>query len=110
MPNESCRSSVFNLYFNNMESLILYTLGGDQSRLNLRSEAGSAWLTQAETAKLFQTTKQNMSLHAKNILSDGELAKNSAVKDSLTADNYCLRQELPYQALRARPIREYGRL
>lgn len=33
---------------------------------------------------LFQTTKQNVSLHAKNILEEGELRADSVVKESLT--------------------------
>ena len=37
-----------------------------------------------EIAELFQTTKQNISLHINNILKDGELEENSVVKDYLT--------------------------
>lgn len=42
------------------------------------------WLTQIEIADLFQTSKQNVSLHIKNILEEKELQKHSVVKDSLT--------------------------
>ena len=42
------------------------------------------WLTQAQMAELFQTTKQNISLHTNNIFKEGELDKLSVVKDSLT--------------------------
>lgn len=35
-------------------------------------------------AELFQTTKQNISLHLQNIFEDGELSQNSVVKDFLT--------------------------
>jgi hypothetical protein len=41
-------------------------------------------LTQNLIAELFQTTKQNVSLHLKNIFQDGELDENSVVKDFLT--------------------------
>jgi hypothetical protein len=34
--------------------------------------------------ELFQTTKQNISLHIKNIFDEGELQENSTVKDYLT--------------------------
>ncbi len=44
----------------------------------------TAWLTQIEIAELFQTTKQNISLHTKNIFEDGELNEQSVVKESLT--------------------------
>jgi hypothetical protein len=34
--------------------------------------------------ELFQTTKQNISLHIRNIFKESELDKNSVVKDYLT--------------------------
>ncbi len=42
------------------------------------------WLTQKRMAELFDTTKQNISLHLRNIFSSGELFENSVVKDFLT--------------------------
>ena len=47
-----------------MSSLILYTSDDGRSRINLRVDADSVWLSQLEIAELFQTTKQNVSLHA----------------------------------------------
>lgn len=67
-----------------MSGLILYTSDDGQTRMNLRVEGKTVWLTQAEIAELFQTTKQNVSLHAKNIFEDGELRADSVVKESLT--------------------------
>lgn len=67
-----------------MSELILYTSADGQTQLHLRAENGTVWLTQLETAELFQTTKQNVSLHAKNIFEDGELTPEATVKDSLT--------------------------
>ena len=67
-----------------MSNLILYTTDDGQTRINLRVEAESVWLSQLEIAELFQTTKQNVSLHAKNIFTEGELSPDSVVKDSLT--------------------------
>lgn len=67
-----------------MSNLILYTSSDGETRLNLRVDAQTVWLTQSEIAELFQTTKQNVSLHAKNIFNDGELTENSVVKESLT--------------------------
>src|SRR5690625_3008481 len=75
-----------------MSDMILYTSEDGQARLNLRAEAGSIWLTQAEIAELFQTTKQNVSLHAKNIFEDGELAPGATVKESLTVQTEGKRQ------------------
>lgn len=67
-----------------MSDLILYTSDDGETRINLRTAAGSVWLTQLEIAELFQTTKQNVSLHARNIFAEGELTPDSVVKDSLT--------------------------
>jgi hypothetical protein len=67
-----------------MSELILYTSDDGQTQLHLRAESGSVWLSQLEIADLFQTSKQNVSLHAKNIFADGELRQDSVVKESLT--------------------------
>jgi hypothetical protein len=64
--------------------IILYNTEDGAARIRLRSADGSVWLTQAEIAELFQTTKQNVSLHLKNIFDDDELAEESVVKESLT--------------------------
>lgn len=67
-----------------MSELILYTTEDGRTQLHLRLEGNSIWLSQLEIAELFQTTKQNVSLHAKNIFEDGELRQDSVVKLSLT--------------------------
>lgn len=67
-----------------MTDLILYSSEDGQTRLHLRVEGQSVWLSQLEIAELFQTTKQNVSLHAKNIFEDGELSAEATVKESLT--------------------------
>ncbi|MDD2744725.1 MAG: RhuM family protein [Rhodocyclaceae bacterium] len=67
-----------------MSELILYSSDDGQTRLHLRVDGETAWLSQLEIAELFQTSKQNVSLHAKNIFADGELSRGSAVKESLT--------------------------
>lgn len=66
------------------DELILYKSDDGQTEVQLRTEEGSAWLTQLEMAELFATTKQNVSLHIKNILEEGELPEAATVKDSLT--------------------------
>jgi hypothetical protein len=53
-------------------------------RLEVRLENETVWLTQAQMTELFQTTKQNISLHINNIYKEGELEKISTVKDYLT--------------------------
>ena len=64
--------------------LILYTTEDGESQIKLRAEDETVWLTQLELAELFDATKQNISLHLKNIFEDGELSPDSTVKESLT--------------------------
>ena len=64
--------------------VILYNSEDGRTQLRLEVENGTVWLTQAEMAELFQTTKQNISLHLKRVFDDGELREESVVKDYLT--------------------------
>lgn len=75
-----------------MSELILYQTDDGQAQLKLRAQDGSVWLTQLEIAELFATTKQNVSLHIKNILAEGELAPEATVKESLTVQTEGARQ------------------
>jgi hypothetical protein len=67
-----------------MSNLVLYTTDDGKSQIQLRADLGTVWLTQLGVAELFDATKQNISLHLKNIIDDGELDANSVVKESLT--------------------------
>jgi hypothetical protein len=62
----------------------IYQSQDNQIELNVKFEADTAWLTQAQMANLFEQTKQNISLHINNCFKEGELDENSVVKDSLT--------------------------
>jgi len=64
--------------------VVLYPGRGGRPDFALRVEGGTVWLTQSEVAELFQTTKQNVSLHIRNLLRDNELHQDSVVKESLT--------------------------
>jgi hypothetical protein len=52
--------------------------------LQVRLDGQTVWLTQLQIADLFQTSKQNISLHIQNILADGELVAEATVKQYLT--------------------------
>lgn len=67
-----------------MSHLVLYTSDDGETRLQLRAEGDTVWLTQLEIAELFQTTKNNISIHTKNIFDEGELSPEATVKDNLT--------------------------
>jgi hypothetical protein len=64
--------------------IIIYPTADGLTEVQLKAIDGSVWLTQAEVAVLFHTTKQNVSLHLKNLFEDNELTEYAVVKDSLT--------------------------
>ena len=63
---------------------LLYQTSDGQTRLEVRLENETVWLSQNQMAELFQTTKQNVSLHIRNIFKEGELPEGSVVKEYLT--------------------------
>ena len=67
-----------------MTQLILCTSEDGQAQVQLQAGLGKVWLTQLEMAELFNATKQNISLHLKNIFEDGELDPAATVNESLT--------------------------
>ncbi len=84
--------------------LILYITEDGQTSIQLKAKEETVWLTQMELAALFQTSKQNISLHIKNILLTNELPE-SVVKDNLTtaADGKRYKTKLynyPWSAMR----------
>ena len=64
--------------------LLVYAAEDGRIKIDVRLENETVWLTQQHMAELFQTTKQNISLHLKNIFSDNELAREATVKEFLT--------------------------
>ena len=72
---------------NNIESqkgeIVMYQ-PDETIRLEVRVENESVWLTQQQMAELFKATKQNVSLHIRNIFEEGELEEFSTVKEYLT--------------------------
>lgn len=67
-----------------MSELILFTSEDGQSRIQLRADNDTVWLSQLEMAELFSASKQNISLHLRNIFADGELDPKATIKESLT--------------------------
>lgn len=75
-----------------MNDLIIYQSADGKSAVELRVQDGSVWLTQIELAELFLTSKQNISLHIKNVLAEKELSAAATVKESLTVQTEGNRQ------------------
>ena len=65
-------------------NFLLYTTPEGNVKIEVFFQNETVWLTQQLLAELFNTTKQNISLHLKNAFNDGELAENSVVKEFLT--------------------------
>ena len=64
--------------------VLLYQTEDGKTRLEVQFQGETVWLSQAQMAELFQTTKQNVSLHIQNIYDEHELERTGTVKESLT--------------------------
>ena len=67
--------------------IVIYQSEDGQTQVDVRLENETVWLTQAQMVELFQTTKQNVSLHVGNVFREGELEQESTVKEYLTVQN-----------------------
>lgn len=65
------------------DEIIIYQADETSTRLEVRIEEDTVWLTQAQMADLFQTTRNNITLHISNIFKDNELYETSVGKESL---------------------------
>jgi hypothetical protein len=63
---------------------LLYQTEDGQTRIEVRLENETVWLNQSAIAELFQSSKQNISLHLKNIFNERELEEKRVVKEYLT--------------------------
>ena len=71
--------------------IILYQREDGSAQLNVRVEGDTVWLTQQLMAELFNTSKQNISLHIQNIYEEGELSPEATVKKFLTVQKEGIR-------------------
>lgn len=71
-----------NLQSDKENEIILYQPDSTLS-LDVRVENETVWLTQAQLTELFQTTRNNITLHIRNIFKEGELEESSVCKESL---------------------------
>lgn len=72
--------------------ILVYKTNDGRIKIDVRLEEETVWLTQQHMAKLFQSTKQNISLHIQNIFDEGELCPEATVKDFLTVRHEGKRQ------------------
>jgi len=69
---------------NQKSQIVIYKTPSGETKIDVRFDGETVWLTQNALAELFQTTKNNISIHVKNIFEEGELAQNATVKEFLT--------------------------
>lgn len=69
---------------NQKSQIVIYKSKTGETKIDVRFDGDTVWLTQNALAELFQTTKNNISLHVKNIFEEGELSKSATVKNYLT--------------------------
>jgi hypothetical protein len=68
----------------NENNIIIYNTADGKASVSLLAKEGTAWMSQAQIAELFSTSVPNISMHITNIFEEGEVDKNSVVKDYLT--------------------------
>ena len=67
--------------------IIVYQPEGGEFHIEVRVENETVWLTQAQMAELFNSTRNNITLHIKNIFQENELDAKSVCKESLLTAN-----------------------
>ena len=65
-------------------NIVIYQLEDGKTKIDVKLEGETVWLSQQQMAELYDTTKQNVSLHIKNIFDEEELDEDSTVKEFLT--------------------------
>lgn len=72
--------------------ILIYQNEKGDTKLDVYFEGDTIWLSQKSLAELYQTSSQNITLHIKNIYSDGELFEDATCKEYLQVQNEGNRQ------------------
>ena len=67
----------------NKSQLVIYQDENGKIKIDVRFQEETVWLTQKLMAELFQTTVANINIHIKNVFDEGELSRDSVIKDFL---------------------------
>ena len=70
--------------YNSNGDIIIYQTEDGLTKIDVKVQNETVWLSQQQMAELYNTTKQNISLHIKNIFDEDELSEDSTVKEFLT--------------------------
>ena len=76
----------------NSSQIIIYQTESGETKIDVRFQDETVWLTQKLMAELFQTTSQNITIHLKNIFQERELEEKTTCKDFLQVQKEGLRE------------------
>lgn len=77
---------------NQKSQIVIYKSPSGETKIDVRFDGDTVWLTQNALAELFRTTKNNISIHVKNIFEEDELPQNTTVKKFLTVQKEGMRE------------------
>lgn len=83
----------------NQGSIVIYQTQNGHTRIEVKMEDETVWLTQAQLVELYQTSKSNVSEHIKHIFEEGELEENSVVRNFRTTANDGKNYNVTYYSL-----------
>ena len=83
----------------NKGNIIIYNTPDGKASIALYAQDGSVWMNQSQLAELFDTSKQNIGQHIKNILEDNELNGDSVVKNYFTTASDGKQYQVTFYAL-----------
>lgn len=77
-------SGVYLKMIENKGDIVIYKTKDGLTKINVKFEDETVWLTQAQLVELYQTSKSNISEHIKHIFEEGELSQESTVRNFRT--------------------------
>lgn len=78
---------------------LVYSTEDGEIKIDVRLENETVWLTQADMAKLFQCSNDNISLHLKNIFDEGELQPKATTEDFSVVRKEGIQRSIEYYNL-----------
>ena len=97
----------------NHSQFIIYQTENGDTKLDVRFQNETVWLTQKHMASLFQTSIDNISLHLKNIYQEGELDQKATTEDYSTVrqegNRQDIRKKTSLKIFRIRTQSNYGK-
>ena len=77
-------SGVYLKMIENKGDIVIYKTQDGLTKINVKFEDETVWLTQAQLVELYQTSKSNISEHIKHIFEEQELDEKSVVRNFRT--------------------------